>query len=289
MIECRLPISPTPSFINRVRLIGTSLRRWYPDTMMTVCSYPSPEPPLPNPGDIEWWSVPTEAEAALWAGTRAPYMATIADTWREPFTGSHILHLDADVLPIARFDELLTIDALCGVPAHHSPCSNYQWFAMFNRYGLAAPPHDMPYSGFLAMFGLGQRFFGPRGYFNSGMVFGPRHLFERLAPAFADAVTFLRATLADVYWIDQLAFVLAVHAANIPTHTLPLRYNFPNRPAFDRANPEELGDVRFLHAMQTDVVDRDRDFASDEAMAALVARTDLVGSNEVLRRWLAEL
>ncbi len=271
MIECRLPISPTPSFLNRVRLIGASLRQWYPDTEMR----PSTDG-LPG-------------EAAQWANTRAPYVATIMETWRGPFTGDHVLHLDGDCFPIARFDELLTIDALCGVPAHHGPFSPWVWQQLFNGYGLSLPKLDMPYSGWQAMVTDPDQAMGPRGYFNSGMVFGPRHWFERLAPAFADAVTFLRATLADVYWIDQLAFVLAVHDAGIPTHTLPLRYNFPNRPAFDRANPEELGDVRFLHAMQTDIVDRDRDFASEEAMAALVARGDLVGSNEALRRRVAEL
>lgn len=260
--------------------------------MITISSWPRragiglarKEPP-----GIVLVSHPQDYDTAYWAGTRAPHMATIMDTWSTPFIGDFILHLDADVLPIARFDELLTIDALCGVPAHHSPFSPYLWTDLFVAYGLRPPVLDMPYSGFGAMFSDPAQAFGPAGYFNSGMVFGPRHLFERLAPAFSEAVAFLRTTLADLYWIDQLAFTLAAHAAEIPTHTLPLRYNFPNRPAFDKANPEELADVRFLHAMQTDVVDRDRDFASDVAMAALVARTDLQGSNEVLRRRVAEL
>jgi hypothetical protein len=47
--------------------------------------------------------------------------------------------------------------------------------------------------------------------------------------------------------------------------------------------------MRFCHAMQTDVVDRDGDFESEEAIDALCARTDLDGSNEVLRKRVNEI
>jgi hypothetical protein len=280
MIELRLPISPTPAFLNRVRLIAASVRQWEPDATPVISCYPSPDDPLVSVG----WSCPTDAEFASWSGTRSPYMSTIADTWRGPFTGDHILHLDADVFPVAPFPGLLNINALCGVQAHHSPYGVEGWRQLFGLYGLPPPLLTTEYSGWNVMFTDRTQRYGPRGYFNSGFVFGPRALFERLAPAYAEAVVFLRATLSDTYWIDQVAFTLAVHQAGIPTHQLSLRWNFPNRPSFDAAHPAELADVRFLHAMQTDIVDRDGDFESADAMAALVARTDLTGSNERLRR-----
>jgi hypothetical protein len=41
--------------------------------------------------------------------------------------------------------------------------------------------------------------------------------------------------------------------------------------------------------MQTDIVDRDRDFESDAALESLCARRDLDGSNEMLRQRVSEL
>ena len=126
-------------------------------------------------------------------------------------------------------------------------------------------------------------------YYNSGVVFGRRELFERLSGEYMDAIDFLKRNLPDTYWFDQIGLALGIAAAALPARTFPLRYNFPNRPAFDRAHPEELANCRFLHAMQTDVVDRDRDFESDEALESMCARTDLDGSNEILRRRVTDL
>ena len=87
----------------------------------------------------------------------------------------------------------------------------------------------------------------------------------------------------DLYWVDQIGLALGLAAAGVPIRPLPLRWNFPNRPAFDAAHPAEHAEARFIHAMDTSIIGRDRDFASREAIEALAARTDLVGSNEVLR------
>jgi hypothetical protein len=207
------------------------------------------------------------------------------DRYKPPFYGDYILMLDADVLPIRPFPELFAEKGLCGVQAHVSPCTKPDWCALFRRFGLAAPDMRHVYSGHGIMTAHEM---GPL-YYNSGVVFGRRELFERLAGEYMDAIDFLKRNLPDTYWFDQIGLALGIAAANLPAKTFPLRYNFPNRPAFDRTHPEELADCRFLHAMQTDVVDRDRDFESDEAMESLCARADLEGSNEILRCRVAEL
>ena len=288
MIEVRIPISPRPAWLNRVRLIAASVRRWYPDAIVTVSCYPPPSPP--EYGNAGQWCFryPTDAEFNAWAGTRSEYLATVMDTWKPPFHGDHILHLDADVLPIKPFDELFDGPWLQGVQAHHAPYGRAGWESLFRLHGLPPPRMDIPYSGWGAMFNDEAQRFGPP-YFNSGMVFGPRALFERLAAPYAQVVEDLRGYITDTYWFDQLGLALAIAEAAIPVRALPLRYNFPNRPAFERANHTELEAMTFCHFMQTGVVNRDRDFESPAALDALCARTDLTGANEALRAWVAEI
>jgi hypothetical protein len=75
----------------------------------------------------------------------------------------------------------------------------------------------------------------------------------------------------------------------IPTHLLPLRYNYPNQPEFDLARSGELESIRFLHCLRSQIVQREADFATMETIEKMAARTDLSGSNELFRRRFAEL
>ena len=275
-LECRFPLSPTPSFINRARLIAASVRDIYPGAVIRASVYP---PVDGMPDGIAHWSPSAEAFES-WAGTRAPFTATVLHSYRPPFAGDFLVFLDADVLPVARFDELFEHDAIQGVQTHIPPMPPDQWRALFLAYGLPEPAAWIEHSGAGVMCAPGT---ASPFYPNSGMVAGPRTLFERLSPAYGQAVRFLRGVMGDVYWIDQVGLALGLAAAGVAVHPLPLRWNFPNRASFDAAHPAELADARFVHAMDTSIADRDRDFASREAMEALVARMDLVGSNEVLR------
>lgn len=300
MIEARIPISPRPEWFNRAKLITASLREFYPDTLVRLSigddwiapgAYKNLEE-----GSRDWFnqsplntiSVINRNDFLAWQNTRAEYLATILDTFKPPFTGDHILHMDGDVMPMARFDELLKIDAICGVQAHHAPYGVAGWQSLFSLFGLGQPPLDVPYSGWGSMFNDQSQRFGPP-YFNSGMVFGPRPLFERLAGPYLDIIDRLCGYVTDRYWFDQLGLALAFAEERIPTRHLPLRYNFPNRPSFELANPAEEMDIRFLHFMQPDVVDRDCEFASPEALAKFVTRHDLKGTNDMLRLRVAKL
>ena len=280
LLEVRIPISPTPAFLNRARLIAASLRQWYPDMVVTVSAYP------PTFGwginNARW---PSDAEFNRWAGSRSPYLATVMDTWKPPFCGDYILHLDADVIPIRPFPEWFDERGLCGVQAHVPSLSNEDWRHLFREFGIFPPLMQNWYTGSGIMC---EPKMGPL-YYNSGVVFGRRELFERIAEPTLEAIDFLARQFPDSYWFDQWALALGIAASGVPAKTFPLRYNFPNRPAFDRAHPEEVADMRFCHAMQTDIVDRDRDFESDAAMDAFCARTDLDGSNEVLRQRVSEI
>ena len=281
-LECRFPLSPTPSFINRARLIAASVRDFYPDAVIRVSCYP----PAEMPDGIACWSPGAEAFEA-WAGTRAPFTATVLHSYRPPFVGDFLVFLDADVLSVARFDELFEHDAIQGVQAHIPPMAQHEWRAVFGLFGLGQPKQWLEHTGTGIMCPPGS---ASPFYPNSGMIAGPRALFEQLAPHYARAVGALRQLMRnDLYWVDQIGLALGLAAAGVPARGLPLRYNFPNRAAFDAAHPAELAEARFIHAMDTSIIGRDRDFASREAIEALAARTNLAGSNEVLRRRVAEL
>lgn len=279
MIECRIPVSPRPAFLNRLRLTVESIRQFYPDAIFTVSCYPLIESPWP---DVTFRG-PSAKEFDRWKGTRAEYLATMMDRYRPPFHGDHMLFLDADVICTGRLDDLFGFDGIQGVQAHVAPVSQMAWHRLFFDFGIDVVSMHHTYSGQGVM---GQFELGPF-YPNSGVVFGPRASFEAIASRYDDAIEFLRVNVSDAYWFDQLGLALA--CAGHSVRELPLRYNFPNQAAFDAWCPLELRAVRFLHYLRTDVVDRDRDFADIAAIRRLVARTDLTGSNEVLRRRVAEL
>jgi hypothetical protein len=102
-------------------------------------------------------------------------------------------------------------------------------------------------------------------------------------------IEIMRRNMRDTYWFDQLALALSAARSGGKKLVLQPRYNFPNQRGFDEAYPDDLADIRFLHYLRTDTVDRDRDFASLDAMLRLVDRTDLDGSNEVLRQRVEKL
>lgn len=293
-LEVRIPISPRPAWLNRTKMIAASIRQFYPDAIISVYVGDPAGPSDRNVAalsilDSAWIDSVTwvpQLDFDAWAGTRSKYLATMNARFMEPFRGDHILMLDADVIPVARFDEMFEIDAMQGVQAHISPLTDDDWDRLFSIGCGSAPKRLHLYSGAGIMEQPGRK--GPW-YVNSGVMFGPVDKFDEVRRTYLRAIMFLPGMMTDTYWFDQLAMALAVGATGVPATTHGLRYNFPNRPAFDAMFPAELADCRFVHAMQTDIVDRDRDFETPEAMRRLVARRDLTGSNEVLRRRVAEL
>jgi len=116
----------------------------------------------------------------------------------------------------------------------------------------------------------------------------PAHFMEGLSAELEPADRFVNSTI-DTFFRFQIALTLAIQKLGLPTRALPLRYNFPNDPQFDQKYPEELMNLRILHYLRCEIVHRKRDFANLEACARLSTRTDLRGSNEVLRQIVAEL
>ncbi len=296
-LEVRIPISPEPHYFNRVRLIARSVRDLYPEAIVRVTVGADREPedlyrtqPWSN-GLIEWAWV-DRREFAAWAGTQHPYVATMMERFRPPFAGRFVLMLDADVIAIRSFDELFAYeDSLCAIMAHAAAFAGddkASWKRLFAGYGLPEPRFDYELSGWPAMHGSpAHRQYSPL-YLNTGVVAAGAGVLESLYAQYAEAIAYVRNESGS-YFVEQIALSLAVARARVPVCLLPMRYNFPNQPEFERRYPGELENVRLLHFLRTDAVDRRRDFEDAASIRRLVSRTDLAGSNECLRRRVAEL
>ena len=283
-LEVRIPISPRPAWINRTRIIAKSIRKWYPDAIVTVSCYPAANE-LAHQMEANYVRYPSQVDHMRWYGTRSEYLNTMMDRYKGPFYGDHIIMLDADVIPVRQFDELFLFNAISGVQAHVSPYDTVEWIRVFRTFGLSEPDMRYRFTGYPFMTAQ------PRGPFypNSGMVFGPRAMFEKLERPYFDAIEYLRGYQHDTYWFDQVGLALGIAQASLPVAPKGMRYNFPNDPRFEEEFPEELEDVRFIHAMRVGEIDRDSDFEDKDAISDLCDAIDLTGSNEILRTHVTRL
>ena len=303
-LEVRIPISPSASMFNRVLLIALSIRTLGPrfeNTRFRI-SIGSPT----DPGDLRkrfpWsealdirWSWVGAERWARWAHTANPNIGAMVEdrffTPRSPGMPPFILFLDVDVLAIKPFLELLDPERppVQAMMAHASPFKDHRagWEKLFG--GVAADhwfKHE--HSGWKIMETAESRRLSPP-YFNTGVVVMQKDAFRPYVVHMHEEALGTAAALYNSYFVDQLAFTLMLMNATLPYKTLPLRYNFPNQPAFDRLHPEELREARFIHFLRTDTIDRNRDFESRESILRLISRKDLTGSNETLRQRIEEL
>ncbi len=301
-LEVRIPISPTPDFFNRVRLIAHSIRALgakYATTTFRVSIGADERPfdvhaaqPWSTSLGIEWAWVDREA-FNLWRGTSHAFIATMMDRFTPPFGADHVLMLDADVVAMRPFDELLALvnagrGGIGAVMAHVSPFNGLDdqgmWSRLYQDFGLGDASFTHEHSGWPAM--SGARYSPP--YFNTGVVCAPAAVLTEFHARYMAALQFVRTRL-DSYYVEQIAMTLALDKTDRLLPALPVRYNFPNQVEFDRLYPEELENVTFLHFLRTGVIDRGCDFADLTAMRRLADRRDLSGSNEAFRRRLAAL
>ncbi|MDQ3199942.1 MAG: hypothetical protein M3Q46_12300 [Verrucomicrobiota bacterium] len=300
-LEVRVPISPTPDFLRRIHFMAASLRALenrIGSHLLVVCVGGDVE--QSNLYEAEPWS---KDYPILWRWAdrerfqRDNYWETSREIFRQPIQGRIVACADADVLFIADFADLLreleNEPAVAGVIAHappppfqHDQFAN-AWRQLCADYHAAPPSFDYEHTGWGWQVRQEAFRFTPA-YFNFGMVAAPAALMETISREIEKADDFVNANL-DTFFRFQIALTLAIQKHSLPVRALPLRYNFPNDPRFDARYPEELADLRILHYLRCDSIDREKDFCSLANVAALIARQDLQGSNEIFRRKLAQL
>jgi hypothetical protein len=325
-LEVRIPISPRADYFNRIQVIAHSIRSLggpYADVRVRVTVGADQEPedlyahlPWSGAAGVEWvWA--NRAEFQNWKNTKHEYIATMMERFRPPFSTRHVLMLDADILVMRRFDELRDLldekPGVASMMAHVSAAptpsnrarwrkrlfrltgiggsvdldGRHWWQQLYDLVGAPMPPFVYEHSGWGIVWHDRARRFGPP-YFNTGVVLASASILERLYEPYMRALDALR-TVADTYFFEQIALTLSLAQTGAPFHVLPLRYNFPNDPEFDKARPDELNEIRFLHFLRTNIVRRELDFETMDTIRAMTARKDLTGSNELLRRRTAEL
>jgi hypothetical protein len=299
LLELRVPISPTPDFFRRVHFMAASLRRLGGALAeATIVVVVGGDEEAADLYEIEPWS---RNYPIIWrwadreAFRRDSYWETSREVFRQPGRARFIMCVDADVIFIRDFSELVTsleqTPAVVGVIAHASPfydgVPTEKWQRLAEAYGVPAPDFAHEHTGWGFMGTHGEFRWTPA-YFNFGMVVAPIDMMDKISADISKADQIVTDNL-DTFFRFQIALTLVMQKYQLPAQALPLRYNFPNDPGFDNKYPEELRDVRVLHYLRCEIVHRERDFASLDKVEALARRSDLKGSNEVLRQCVEKL
>jgi hypothetical protein len=226
------------------------------------------------------------------------YHATVLDRFKVESDADVVLFADADTIFVNSVDDLLeslqSVPAIAGVMAHVPPFATpfftrpgETWETLFRKLGWRLPSDLHQCTGWGTMLTRHDVRFAPI-YYNFGVVFVPGRFLPDLAPAYERQLVV--AEKADVgYYVGQLALTLAIYELDLHRIALSPRYNFPNDPLFEAYYPQDLTDLRILHYMRPDQVQRDAIWQSPEETLAFIGRRDLRPSNEALRRTVEKL
>lgn len=238
--------------------------------------------------NVTWRWVPREEFRQL------NYHATVADRFKFKSEADVVVFSDADTLFIKGVDDVLeylnVVPAIAGVIAHAPPflvSSGVSWKSVFETMDRQIPPDMHQHTGWGMMFEQPEARFCPT-YFNFGAVFVSNKILPPLACAYRRQLDVARRANLD-YFVHQLALTLAIYELDLHRISLDLRYNFPNDPIFEDAYPQDLNDVRILHYLRTEEVQRDAIWRSDDDTTAFLSRQNLRPSNEALRRTVERL
>ena len=87
----------------------------------------------------------------------------------------------------------------------------------------------------------------------------------------------------------QITVPLVCADLQLPTRSLPMRYNWPNDERPERIHPEEMEHIRFLHYMKTHEFDRHEVFSDEGLFDVFVNGKMAKRTNEIFRRHVHEL
>jgi hypothetical protein len=272
-IEFRIPISPTPKFFSLVRFYNFALRRLgrphYRDARLLVvvgdhCNLDAVrrENKWSENFNIAWERVPDQIfDEFHWGGTA---------NWRLsiPAGDADIIILsDADTVLLRDIDPLLMDfpleePAVRGHMAHLPPplgsnsnapstAGSEFWPWLFNVFDIPWPAVTYRYS----MDADGSLPLSPA-YFNLGFI----AVNAKALAAFASGIieTTRRVTAAtESFMRCQIAITIIAHRVGINIGTLPAAYNAANDLSHLRLNGLTADQIRVLHFLRTDEIDRE--------------------------------
>jgi hypothetical protein len=301
--EVHVAISPTPAFLSQIHLLAASLRRnggALSDSRIVVTVS----------RDHDWFDI---AERYPWARNypiewrwldedlfaQHGIFATALQRFTYAFDAPFVLMLDADILCTGPLDELLDFGhhALAGMVAHVAPIvagpayfayvgppppdDEDLWDGLYASAGLGPPARPCQHTGWGLMDTTPERRYCPP-YFNLGVLAATADVMTQLGRVVFDEMAAV-SRYVDTIFRCQLAVTLAIERTHVSWRELPLRMNFPNNDEFFDAHPDDASDIRILHYMRGDQVDRWALASTQQELDAFLARTDLSPVNRVLQ------
>jgi hypothetical protein len=297
--EIHVPISPTEPFFTKIHYLVESLRHFggvLADSPVIV-TVGGDEPvdlarlqPWSRRLGVEWrW-----LDDSLWQ--RHGVFATALQRFCYEIEAPSALLLDADTLFVQPIDDLLEDSGrngtIAGVVAHVSPFIGQEgeqslWERIFNATGLVSPVLACEHSGWQVIeFDPARRYCPP--YFNLGFLFAQRDVFSRLAESIYSEMETIERVHPTLFRC-QLALTTAIVRSGVDWRALPMRFNFPNIPEYLPRHQVEFDDVRIIHYLKDEEINRAKDFASPESVGALLSREDLNPINLKLRETLRQI
>jgi hypothetical protein len=293
-LEFRVPVSPAPRFYSQVRLLAQSLARLgapYAEAKIHVSVGE-----LPDERDVaaanswaaaypvEWCVVPGEVHAQVpgpwWASGQGRYAcASDADI---------VILCDADICPVARFDELLAeLDqpqaVVAGLQAHGTPFRNADNDGLWRMLLEAADAGEAELRSHYSLDVARVQGFAPA-YFNYGFVAFNAAAFRSIAPLVAPMLRLVCARLPENRFAAQIALALAV--AKLGPRVVPLGHEL-NCANDDRLLAHDLvrmDDVRVIHYLRGAEFDRHDFLCVVERFAAFVGSEKRNPISERLRQ-----
>jgi len=264
-----IPASPTAAFFSQIAAFSRALQslkwaQWRPSIHITMGGDLDREALhqwLPHLDNVALTFLPaTQCRAE---GIWAQYDGVFRNT---PVEADVVLRMDADILPVGDFEEVLDRVADTGCVAgviEHFPFLTPTGSARMEHWqalarDLIGASLEFPFRYTL----LPDPEWPAPFYINFGAVFCAGTVYRELSSLYLRLRRQLNDRLADPYFAGQVAFALAVAELGATGWALPMRYNFPNDERAVLLQAGELERVAIFHYLRTHKYDRHRIFTS---------------------------
>ncbi|MBC7644515.1 MAG: glycosyltransferase family 2 protein [Thermoleophilia bacterium] len=306
--EIHVPITPTMPFFARIQMLAASIRRFggaFASSRIVVTVSRDLEPvdlsavyAWSRQLDVEWRWIDAATYDDL--GMYATALVRMTYDFEAPF----VVLLDADTLCTGELDELpsLAKAGLAGVIAHFLPAvaerglpwedgaereGQEYWDHLFACAGLPRLPSEHEQIGWRVADSDEPRELCPP-YFNLGMLAASSGVMRRLGEVVMDELATV-TKLVNSRFRCQLAVTMALARCEIPAAALPLRWNFPNDMASWDEQSDGADDIRVLHYMHRDEIDRDLGLTGLRGVDEMLDRDDLSLVNRLMQSRVKEV
>ena len=301
LVEFRIAISPTEAFFRRVRLLCAALQRLgppYSEAPVKVVVGDDPDiERVRTQNDwsdryhVEWVRLPSEIFADHYYFGTADYRYLLP-----PRKGALVILLDHDVVAVRPFLAGLkwmryNVPSIAGHRAHTPPpvrikekdlITDDVWKYLFNEFGIPWPEHLYRYTIDK------ENVYRPApAYYNLGFI----ALNQRALKIFRDSIFDVQArlrALVDSKMRCQIAVTLISYLHRMRRQNLPATFNAANDEDHLLQNDVRIENVKIIHYLRNDEVDRDT-FLTDEERPIFLRRELRNPVNQLLQRVIREL